>query len=241
LDQDCLSRSYDRISRKVRIVAGLLRIISRHRTLALISIQSGGSYATRPQRADRAAQSASHTTAVQFSRHSQLLPERRGTFLSTRRGRALPRRDNAGSLIQLSRLAVRQFRPASRSSTRHHGGNLFPGGGIHALRRLVRTRWPPPLPAVSPAEAFCRSICSEYGEWRCVHRALAKSSIRALMWEGRHFLSWYTARSPAHARGIEHRSALARGDSERAVYHQLECANFFGYWRGRLDMKLRSR
>ena len=40
LDQDCLSRSYDRISRKVRIVAGLLRIISRHRTLALISIQS---------------------------------------------------------------------------------------------------------------------------------------------------------------------------------------------------------
>jgi glucosyl-dolichyl phosphate glucuronosyltransferase len=35
--------------------------------------------------------------------------------------------------------------------------------------------------------------------------------------------------------------ALARGDSERAVYHQLECANFFGYWRGRLDMKLRNR
>jgi integrase/recombinase XerD len=32
-----------------------------------------------------------------------------------------------------------------------------------------------------------------------VHRALAKSSIRALMWEGRHFLSWYTARRPAHA------------------------------------------
>jgi glycosyltransferase involved in cell wall biosynthesis len=29
--------------------------------------------------------------------------------------------------------------------------------------------------------------------------------------------------------------ALARGDSERAVYHELECANFFGYWRGRLD------
>jgi glucosyl-dolichyl phosphate glucuronosyltransferase len=33
-------------------------------------------------------------------------------------------------------------------------------------------------------------------------------------------------------------SAVARGDSERAVYHELECANFFGYWRGRLDMKL---
>jgi glucosyl-dolichyl phosphate glucuronosyltransferase len=34
--------------------------------------------------------------------------------------------------------------------------------------------------------------------------------------------------------------ALARGDRERAVYHELECANFFGYWRGRLDLS-RSR
>jgi glycosyltransferase involved in cell wall biosynthesis len=33
--------------------------------------------------------------------------------------------------------------------------------------------------------------------------------------------------------------AIARGDHERAVYHELECANFFGYWRGRLDMRLR--
>ena len=36
-------------------------------------------------------------------------------------------------------------------------------------------------------------------------------------------------------------ASLARGDRERAVYHELECANFFGYWRGRLDMKLRNR
>ena len=36
-------------------------------------------------------------------------------------------------------------------------------------------------------------------------------------------------------------SALARRDFERAVYHELECANFFGYWRGRLDLKLTSR
>ena len=32
--------------------------------------------------------------------------------------------------------------------------------------------------------------------------------------------------------------AVANGDWERAVYHELECANYFGYWRGRLDMKL---
>jgi glucosyl-dolichyl phosphate glucuronosyltransferase len=29
-------------------------------------------------------------------------------------------------------------------------------------------------------------------------------------------------------------AAAVRGDSERALYHELECANFFGYWRGRL-------
>jgi hypothetical protein len=30
-----------------------------------------------------------------------------------------------------------------------------------------------------------------------VQRGLAKASIRALMWEGRHFLSWYTSRGLA--------------------------------------------
>lgn len=30
--------------------------------------------------------------------------------------------------------------------------------------------------------------------------------------------------------------ALTRGDLERAVYHELECANFLGYWRGRLQL-----
>jgi glucosyl-dolichyl phosphate glucuronosyltransferase len=34
-------------------------------------------------------------------------------------------------------------------------------------------------------------------------------------------------------------AAAVHGDRERAVYHMLECANFFGYWRGRLDMRLR--
>ncbi len=28
--------------------------------------------------------------------------------------------------------------------------------------------------------------------------------------------------------------AAIAGDTERAIYHELECANFFGYWRGRM-------
>ena len=34
--------------------------------------------------------------------------------------------------------------------------------------------------------------------------------------------------------GVRMAAAAMRGDSERAIYHELECANFFGYWRGRL-------
>ena len=31
--------------------------------------------------------------------------------------------------------------------------------------------------------------------------------------------------------------AAMRGNFERVVYHELECANFFGYWRGRLALR----
>jgi glucosyl-dolichyl phosphate glucuronosyltransferase len=34
--------------------------------------------------------------------------------------------------------------------------------------------------------------------------------------------------------------AAARGERERAVYHELECANFIGYWRGKIHLR-RSR
>jgi glycosyltransferase involved in cell wall biosynthesis len=37
--------------------------------------------------------------------------------------------------------------------------------------------------------------------------------------------------------GVRMAGAAMRGDSERALYHELECANFFGYWRGRLLAK----
>jgi GT2 family glycosyltransferase len=34
--------------------------------------------------------------------------------------------------------------------------------------------------------------------------------------------------------GVRMAAAAMRGDPERAIYHELECANFFGYWRARL-------
>lgn len=34
--------------------------------------------------------------------------------------------------------------------------------------------------------------------------------------------------------GVRMAAAAMRGDPERAIYHELECANFLGYWRGRL-------
>lgn len=88
--------------------------------------------------------------------------------------------------------AVRRFRqrhgqpPAPRWES-------IPRAGIHALLRLMQKPWPLERPPASPAEALCRSVCNEYREWLQVQRGLAKASIRALMWEGRNFLSWYTA------------------------------------------------
>ena len=90
------------------------------------------------------------------------------------------------------RFARRQFR-------RRHGHppalrwESIPRAGIHALLRLVQKPWPPEQPPASPAEALCRSVCNEYREWLQVQRGLAQASIRALMWEGRNFLCWYTA------------------------------------------------
>jgi glycosyltransferase involved in cell wall biosynthesis len=34
--------------------------------------------------------------------------------------------------------------------------------------------------------------------------------------------------------GVRMAAAMLSGDPERAIYHELECANFLGYWRGRL-------
>jgi glucosyl-dolichyl phosphate glucuronosyltransferase len=36
--------------------------------------------------------------------------------------------------------------------------------------------------------------------------------------------------------GLRMLLAIARGNTERAVYHELECANFLGYWRGRVNL-----
>jgi integrase/recombinase XerD len=91
--------------------------------------------------------------------------------------------------------AVRRFRqrcghpPAPRWES-------IPRAGIHALLRLVQKPWPPERLPASPAESLCRSVCDEYRKWLLEQRGLAQGSIRALMWEGRNFLSWYAARSP---------------------------------------------
>ncbi len=88
---------------------------------------------------------------------------------------------------------------ATRKFRQRHGHpsaprwQSIPRAGIHALLHLVQKRWPPERPAAGPAEALCRSVCNEYREWLQVQRGLAPASIRALIWEGRYFLSWYTA------------------------------------------------
>ena len=49
-----------------------------------------------------------------------------------------------------------------------------------------------------PARFFCRAVCNEYREWLRVQRGLAVASVDALMWEARHFLSWYIGAHQCH-------------------------------------------
>jgi len=92
--------------------------------------------------------------------------------------------------------AVRRFRQRHSYAPAAQWKSI-PRSGIHALLRLVQKRWPPEPPASGRGEVLCRTVCHEYQEWLRVQRGLAKASIDALMWEGRHFLSWYTERTHA--------------------------------------------
>ena len=64
-------------------------------------------------------------------------------------------------------------------------------------------------------------MCNEYEEWLRVERGLAKASIYALMWEGRNFLSWYTARS-----GTDDLAGLSIQDID--VYFEIRAAGLRG-------------
>ncbi len=66
-----------------------------------------------------------------------------------------------------------------------------PRSGIHALLRSALVDWPPVPPAASVAEQVCRDICCVYEDWLRAERGLAEPSIKALMWEARHFCKWY--------------------------------------------------
>ncbi|MGY3619350.1 hypothetical protein [Bradyrhizobium sp. USDA 10063] len=71
----------------------------------------------------------------------------------------------------------------------------IPRSGIHALLRLVQGEWPPRPKAVCAAEAARFAICDEYEIWLHEARGLARASIKALIWEARHFLTWQFERN----------------------------------------------
>jgi len=86
-------------------------------------------------------------------------------------------------------LAVRRFRKRhGRSPARLW--TAIPRAGVHALLQLALPCWPPEAPPASDDERFCRDVCDRYDRWLQTERGLAEASIRALMWEARHFCAW---------------------------------------------------
>lgn len=66
----------------------------------------------------------------------------------------------------------------------------IPRSGIDALLRLAQGQWPPAPKAACAAEAVRFAICNEYATWLHEARGLAAASIKVLIWEARHFLTW---------------------------------------------------
>lgn len=75
----------------------------------------------------------------------------------------------------------------------------IPRAGIHALLRLAQGQWPPPPKAACATEAERFAICNEYESWLHEARGLAPASIKVLIWEARHFLTWQFEQNAALA------------------------------------------
>ncbi len=90
--------------------------------------------------------------------------------------------------------AVRQFKKDHGRSPAPRWASI-PRSGIHALLRSALADWPPAPPAASSAERQCRAVCTAYELWLAEERGLAKPSIKALMWEARHFCNWLIERN----------------------------------------------
>ena len=91
-------------------------------------------------------------------------------------------------------LAVQRFRRRHRRAPASDWVSI-PRSGIHGLLTLALKRWPPE-PTISDTRGLlCREICTQYQTWLQEERGLAVASIKALMWEARHFCAWYSGRS----------------------------------------------
>ena len=146
--------------------------------------------------------------------------------------------------------AIRRFKRCRGRAPAEYWHSI-PRAGIHALLRMVQGKWPPQKPPATAGEAVCRRVCDEYEEHLRVERGLAEASIYALMWEGRHFLSWYIDRtSTTHFRKLniedidayfEMRARRLRRRSLKDVAERLRSLAHFLHDSGRVGIDLAPR
>lgn len=127
----------------------------------------------------------------------------------------LARRDIAVADVTEAQVA-QYLRYAIRSFRKRHGRppaarwHAIPRSGIHALLRLAQGQWPCAPKVACAADALRFAICDGYETWLREERGLAPASIRALMWEARHFLAWQLTRG-----GADSLTKLSVGDIDR--------------------------
>ena len=109
------------------------------------------------------------------------------------------------------------------------GGNPMSGEDTELFERIL---------ANGGAIGFC--------ERACVHHMIPAERMRRGYLRRKSFAFGFGSAvngGPTHnhldklaRNGLRMLASIVRGDTEGAVYHELECANFLGYWRGRLHL-----
>ena len=94
------------------------------------------------------------------------------------------------------RAATRRFRDRRGRAPGPTWASI-PRSGIHALLRMALGQWPPVPEAQGSGAMLRHAICLAYETSLREDRGLSRACVAALMWEARHFLTWYLERSAA--------------------------------------------
>jgi integrase/recombinase XerD len=88
------------------------------------------------------------------------------------------------------KMAQQKYRQHHGESPAYKGWRNSQTNSIHMLLRMVRSQWPPALPAGTPSELYAQELCEGYATSMTDMRGLAAQTVSGRCEEARRFLRW---------------------------------------------------